>query len=85
MTHIAVDDIVYHILVEAKAMRDLYHIPVVKNCSVVNCDYAGDLTAEQSPVKHAISTWQLRMDASPALEFITMGMRASGEPATGRK
>ncbi len=47
MAHISVDDIVYHIFAEAEAMRDLYHIPVIKICSVVNRDYAGDLTAEQ--------------------------------------
>ena len=40
-----------HILSEAEAMRDLFGIPVVKICSIVNRENAGQLTAEEFTAK----------------------------------
>ncbi len=51
MSKLSEERITWHIMAEAEAMRDLFHIPVVKVCSIIHRDNAGDLSPSEFRVK----------------------------------
>ena len=85
LANTSIDDIVFHTMAEAEAMRDLFKIPVVKICSIINRDNAGELSPQDFMGKAATINGELKAECATRPGIFYHGHEGFWRDAGGRK